>query len=225
MSQYGFVRVPREVEKAIPVVNAPRPRAVVPPPNSETARLVREYAAKELTAPVLNHSLRVFQYSVAIIRDQFPAWDLDQEVLYVTCLLHDIATTDKNMRATKMSFEYYGGILSRELVFNATGGNQDYADAVTEAIIRHQDLTGTGYITTLGLILQIATTLDNVGSNTDLIHIDTVSAINEQFPRLHWLSCFAMVVDTENSRKPWGHTSSLGDDFSKKVICNTFGYN
>nr|CAI6449857.1 CBM_HP1_G0023700.mRNA.1.CDS.1 [Saccharomyces cerevisiae] len=121
--------------------------------------------------------------------------------------------------------EYYGGILSRELVFNATGGNQDYADAVTEAIIRHQDLTGTGYITTLGLILQVATTLDNVGSNTDLIHIDTVRAINEQFPRLHWLSCFATVVDTENSRKPWGHTSSLGDDFSKKVICNTFGYN
>lgn len=104
MSQYGFVRVPREVEKAIPVVNASRPQAVVPPPNSETARLVREYAAKELTAPVLNHSLRVFQYSVAIIRDQFPAWDLDQEVLYVTCLLHDIATTDQNMRATKMSF-------------------------------------------------------------------------------------------------------------------------
>ncbi|CAI4458353.1 CBM_collapsed_G0029640.mRNA.1.CDS.1 [Saccharomyces cerevisiae] len=30
---------------------------------------------------------------------------------------------------------YYGGILSRELVFkHATGGNQDYADAVTEAI-------------------------------------------------------------------------------------------
>ncbi|CAI4720884.1 AEG_G0044130.mRNA.1.CDS.1 [Saccharomyces cerevisiae] len=167
MSQYGFVRVPREVEKAIPVVNASRPRAVVPPPNSETARLSHKD---------------------------------------VIC-------------------EYYGGILSRELVFNATGGNQDYADAVTEAIIRHQDLTGTGYITTLGLILQIATTLDNVGSNTDLIHIDTVSAINEQFPRLHWSSCFAMVVDTENSRKPWGHTSSLGDDFSKKVICNTFGYN
>ncbi|CAI4451761.1 CBK_G0016650.mRNA.1.CDS.1 [Saccharomyces cerevisiae] len=213
MSQYRFVRVPREVEKAIPVVNAPRPRAVVPPPNSETARLVREYAAKELTAPVLNHSLRVFQYSVAIIRDQFPAWDLDQEVLSEYESHEDVIS------------EYYGGILSRELVFNATGGNQDYADAVTEAIIRHQDLTGTGYITTLGLILQIATTLDNVGSNTDLIHIDTVRVINEQFPRLHWLSCFATVVDTENSRKPWGHTSSLGDDFSKKVICNTFGYN
>ncbi|CAI4683057.1 BAH_G0043020.mRNA.1.CDS.1 [Saccharomyces cerevisiae] len=130
------------------------------------------------------------------------------------------------MRATKMSFEYYGGILSRELVFNATGGNQDYADAVTEAIIRHQDLTGTGYITTLGLILQIATTLDNVGSNTDLIHIDTVSAINVQFPRLHWLSCFATVVDTEKLEKTRGATPvSSGDDFSKKVICNTFGYN
>ncbi|CAI6596227.1 CBM_HP2_G0036380.mRNA.1.CDS.1 [Saccharomyces cerevisiae] len=94
---------------------------------------------------------------------------------------------------------------SRELVFNATGGNQDYADAVTEAIIRHQDLTGTGYITTLGLILQIATTLDNVGSNTDLIHIDTVSAINEQFPRLHWLSCLLRWWTLKTSRKPWPH--------------------
>ncbi|CAI6596127.1 CBM_HP2_G0036370.mRNA.1.CDS.1 [Saccharomyces cerevisiae] len=101
MSQYGFVRVPREVEKAIPVVNAPRPRAVVPPPNSETARLVREYAAKELTAPVLKPLFACFSIAVAIIRDQFPAWDLDQGSLYVTCLLHDIATTDKNMRATE----------------------------------------------------------------------------------------------------------------------------
>nr|CAI6410029.1 ADM_HP1_G0006220.mRNA.1.CDS.1 [Saccharomyces cerevisiae] len=121
--------------------------------NSETARLVREYAAKELTRPRSKPLFACFSNSVAIIRDQFPAWGLGIRK-FVRHLLtaHDIATTDKNMRATKMPFEYYGGILSRELVFNATGGNQDYADAVTEAIIRHQDLTGTGYITTLGLI-------------------------------------------------------------------------
>ncbi|CAI4583885.1 CFF_collapsed_G0031910.mRNA.1.CDS.1 [Saccharomyces cerevisiae] len=60
MSQYGFVRVPREVEKAIPVVNAPRPRAVVPPPNSETARLVREICRERIDCPRSKTTLCVF---------------------------------------------------------------------------------------------------------------------------------------------------------------------
>ncbi|EGV65840.1 cyanamide hydratase [Yamadazyma tenuis] len=224
MSKYGFVKVPRSITDAIPDPKPPTKQHVVSLPDSRLSQSILKYAQDNLPIKVLRHSLRVFQYSVAIIKDQFSDWNLDIEVLFVTCLLHDIATTDKNMEATKMSFEFYGGFLSHGLVMEHTG-NQDFSEAVAEAIIRHQDLGESGYITSLGLILQISTILDNVGLNTQYIHIDTVEAINEKYPRDGWLGCFAAAIDNENSKKPWGHTSALGvDKFRDDVLANSFSY-
>lgn len=225
MSQYGFIKVPRDIKKAIGNPNPPTIQPVAQLPDTELAQTVFEYAQQELSTPVLNHSLRCYQYSIAIMKDQFPHWDLDHEVVFVTCLLHDIATTEKNMNATKMSFEYYGGILSGELILTHSNGNKYYAEAVSEAIIRHQDLGESGYITSLGLIIQISTILDNVGLNGEFIHIDTIDAINKKYPRDGWLGCFAKAIDNENKLKPWGHTSALGvDDFRDNVLGNNFRY-
>lgn len=159
------------------------------------------------------------------MKDYFPDWDLDPEVVFVTCLLHDIATTDKNMEATKMSFEFYGGIISGELILRNSNGNKFYAEAVSEAIIRHQDLGESGYITALGLVLQISTILDNVGLNSEYVHLDTIDAINKEYTRDGWLGCFAKAIDNENKLKPWGHTSALGvDEFRDNVLANKFRY-
>lgn len=224
MSKYGFIQVPRDVTAAIKTAK-PTKQGVVPLPDGPMGRFILEYAQKELSPPVLNHSLRVFQYSVAIMKDHFSDWDLDLEVLFVTCLLHDIATTEKNMAATKMSFEFYGGLISGELVLEHTKGDRDYAEAVSEAIIRHQDLGPSGYITSLGLILQISTILDNVGKNTEYIHADTLDAVNKKYSREGWLGCFAHAIDNENKHKPWGHTSALGvDEFRDLVLANNFRY-
>ncbi|EGW33518.1 uncharacterized protein SPAPADRAFT_60862 [Spathaspora passalidarum NRRL Y-27907] len=224
MSSYGFVKISRDVAQAIPNPKPPTPQTNVDLPQTKFAEFVYNYAKEKLPPKVFNHSLRVYFYSLAIIKDQFPEWDLDPEVIYVTSLLHDIGTTDENMHATKLSFESYGGIISRELVLSANG-NKDYADAVCEAIIRHQDLGESGYITTLGLILQISTILDNVGLNTHLIHEDTLNAVNKQFSRDGWLDCFSAAIDRENELKPWGHTSALGvDKFRDDVQANKVKY-
>lgn len=225
MSKYGFIKVPRELEHAIPSVTPPTSQPLVELPNSTLAKFVLKYSTAELPPKVLNHSLRVFQYSVAIIKDQFPHWDLDPEVIFVTALLHDIATTEKNMKATKLSFEFYGGIISRDLIFEHTNGDQDYAEAVAEAIIRHQNLGNTGFITSLGLIIQISTILDNVGENLQYIHRETLSRINEKYLRDGWLGCFASAIDNENRQKPWGHTSQLGpEEFRDNVLRNQLQY-
>ncbi|RLV95918.1 Cyanamide hydratase DDI3 [Spathaspora sp. JA1] len=221
MSSYGFVKISRDVSQAIPNPNPPTPQTTIELPNSKLAQYVHDYAEKKLPLKVFNHSLRVYFYSLAIIHDQFPEWDLNPEVIYVTCLLHDIGTTKENMHATKLSFESYGGIISRELLMSWPTKDQDYADAVCEAIIRHQDLGESGYITTLGLILQISTILDNVGLHLHLIHPDTLDAINRKFPRDGWLDCFSQAIDLENKLKPWGHTSALGvEQFRNDVQAN-----
>ncbi|QLL31142.1 hypothetical protein HG536_0A09590 [Torulaspora globosa] len=225
MSQYGFVKVDREVEKVLREPKAPTAQSVVPVPSGKLAQFFLDYATKELPIGTLNHSLRIFQYGVAIIKDQFPAWDLDEEVIFVTALLHDIGTSDKNLEGTKLSFEYYGAFLSRELILRETGGDADYADAVAEAIIRHQELTTTGYITSLGLILQIVTTLDNVGANTNLIHQDTLYAVNEKYQRFGWATCFSTVLTKEADLKPWCHSTTLDIEvFREKVLNNQVTY-
>ena len=73
-------------------------------------------------------------------------------------MLHDIGTTYKNLRATKLSFEYYGGFLAYDLIIKH-GGSQSLAEGVTEAIIRHQDFIEDGMITTVGQAIQLSTTL------------------------------------------------------------------
>lgn len=221
---YGFTKISRDVNRAIPHPRTPTPLANLTIPTTPLAETVLKYVTSRLPEKVLKHSLRVFFYSCAIIEDQFPEWELEPEAVFVTSLLHDIGTTDENMGATKMSFEFYGGIVSRDLILDQTN-DRDYADAVAEAIIRHQDLGESGYITTLGLIIQISTILDNVGKNDHLIHKDTLKAVNEKYTRDGWLECFAGAIDNENMRKPWGHTSALGvKEFRDGVLGNELEY-
>lgn len=223
MSKYGFVKIERDASTALPNPKPPTPQKIELP-HGKIEEAILEYAKTELNEQTLNHSLRVYSYSVAIIIDQFPDWDLDLGVLLTTSLLHDIGTTEKNMSATKMSFEFYGGLIAREWVLEKTK-DTDYADAVSEAVIRHQDLGTTGNITTLGLILQISTILDNVGKHTQYIHEDTLDYVNRKYPRNGWKSCFAKVISTENTQKPWGHTTALGEtEFRKGVLDNNFEY-
>ena len=94
------------------------------------------------------------------MKNHFPEWEYTSETYYLSCLLHDIATTPKNLRATKLSFEYYGGMIAHDII-TKNGGSQDLAESVTEAIIRHQDFIMNGMITTVGQVLQLATTLGN----------------------------------------------------------------
>ncbi|CAI5756740.1 unnamed protein product [Candida verbasci] len=225
-SIYGFDKIERDVEKAIPNKRPPTAQLNTELPlKKPLSKFIHDYAKEKLPIEAFNHSVRVYLYSLAIIHDQFPDWKLDHEVIFVTSLLHDIGTTDHNLKATKMSFEFYGGIISRDLILKQTDCNQEFADAVTEAIIRHQDLGESGYITTLGLILQISTILDNVGKNTDLIHKDTLNVINKKYSREGWLSCFANVIESENKLKPWSHTTSLGiNDFKSGVLGNKVNY-
>lgn len=97
------------------------------------------------------------------MKTHFPSWTYDHETYYLACLLHDIGTAEKYFKTTKLSFEFKGAIVARNLILSA-GGVEDQADSVCDAIIRHQDIfVNGGNITMIGQILQLATILDNVG--------------------------------------------------------------
>ena len=157
----------------------------------------------------------------AIRTQQFPDWHLGDETYLLACLLHDIGTTEKNLHGTLLSFEFYGGILSLNLLSKTLHAPLAQAEAVCEAVIRHQDIGTSGKITTLGQLIQLATIFDNMGGHKELVHIDTIKSVVERWPRKGWSRCFANTVREENGTKPWAHTTSLGEaDFPNGVEGN-----
>lgn len=182
MSQHGFTALPRDINVLLngrKNIKNPEPVTVndIMLPETPLAKKVQEFAKRELReetynqyippllSPLLlsgqllngdNSSMRVYYFGRAIQEQQFPDWDLSAETYLITALLHDIGTTEKHMAATKMSFEFYGGFLAREFLIKH---DVELAEAVAEAVIRHQDLGTSGKITSLGLLIQLATIL------------------------------------------------------------------
>lgn len=94
---------------------------------------------------------------------QFPSWEFTDETWLLACLLHDIGTTDKNIQGTLMSFEFYGGLIALDLLHKQHKAPIEQAESVAEVIIRHQDIGNVGTITTLGLLIQLATIFGEFG--------------------------------------------------------------
>lgn len=140
------------------------------------------------------------------------------ETFYLACLLHDIGTTPSNISATHMSFETYGGFLALDLL-QQWGAPREQAESVCEAIVRHQDLGETGEITSVGGLLHVATLLDNIGGNVELLHTETIESVVQAYPRNKWTSCFASTVRKEIDLKPWSHSTAI-ENFAENVESN-----
>ncbi|KAF9881857.1 hypothetical protein CkaCkLH20_01003 [Colletotrichum karsti] len=186
-----------------------------------------KYAKERLHAPTFNHSMRVFYYGMAITKQQFPekAATFSPATWALTCLLHDIGTAEENLATTRMSFDIYGGIKALGVLKDHCA-RSDQAEAVCEAIIRHQDMGVDGTITYLGQLIQLATLYDNVGRHPNvkefdrMIHEATRREINEAHPRLGWCSFFAGTIRKEEGIKPWCHSTHIVD-FDKDIESNT----
>ncbi|KIJ33773.1 hypothetical protein M422DRAFT_264231 [Sphaerobolus stellatus SS14] len=178
-------------------------------PDTELVKKAKAFVKAKLNEPTWNHSHRVYIYGTAVVRKHFPTWNYDNESYYLSCLFHDIGTADDYLSTTKMSFEFKGAIIAREFLLKE-GAEEDLADAVCEAIIRHQDIFVTGgNITTVGQVIQLATIIDNVGLRANLIAPSLIEATIAAFPRIKWSSCFSSVIYKELTLKPWCHTSTF----------------
>ncbi|KAK8112723.1 putative Cyanamide hydratase [Apiospora sp. TS-2023a] len=188
---------------------------------------VQEYVRRELPEPTFNHSMRVYNFGYCILKDQFPEHfeSFSLSTWALTALLHDIGTSQHNLRCTRLSFEFWGGFHAMNLLtswaFPVLGSESSaarpQAEAVAEAIIRHQDLGTEGTISLLGQVVQLATVYDNMGLRPGLVHARTRDAVVGKWPRLGWSGCFESVIREEMGLKPWAHTSHLGEAFPKGV--------
>ncbi|RDW62476.1 hypothetical protein BP6252_11909 [Coleophoma cylindrospora] len=190
-------------------------------PDTPVVKACLEYAQAELPPHTFNHSMRVFYYGMAMRTQQFPEWEFTAETWLLTCLFHDIGTVDKHTHGTLLSFEFFGGYLALDVI-QRNSGPVEQAESVAEAIIRHQDSAEVGTITTIGLLIQIATQFeDNMGFRSELIHPGTIEDVTMAYPRRNWSSCFSAKIREENAVKEWAHSTALGfDEFPDSVKNN-----
>ncbi|RFN50633.1 cyanamide hydratase [Fusarium flagelliforme] len=229
----GWTAVPVSAKKIIDSVVKlqeipPYKTQDIPFPSED--KLVAEaqaFAKARLSPEAYNHSMRVFYWGTIIAKRLLPehAQSLSPATWALTCLLHDIGTAEAYFTSTRMSFDIYGGIKAME-VLKVLGGSTDQAEAVAEAIIRHQDMGVDGTITFLGQLIQLATLYDNVGAYEGIedfgswIDETTRDSINNLFPRHGWCSWFACTVRKEVSNKPWCHTTHI-PQFDQQMEANT----
>ncbi|KAM0546944.1 hypothetical protein ACHAPJ_010604 [Fusarium lateritium] len=200
---------------------------IVFPSKDKLVSEAQTFIKARLSPEAYNHSMRVFYWGSIIAKRLLPkhAEVLSPATWALTCLLHDIGTAEAYFTSTRMSFDVHGGIKAME-VLKVLGGSTDQAEAVAEAIIRHQDMGLDGTITFLGQLIQLATLYDNVGVYEGIedfgswIDDTTRDNINKAFPRNRWCSWFACTVRKEVTNKPWCHTTHI-PRFDKKMEANT----
>ncbi|EFR02903.1 cyanamide hydratase [Nannizzia gypsea CBS 118893] len=242
---FGFTAVEASAEKlfdqiglrdmppppVIPVSDTPIPKTIL-------ADRIQGYAKVHLPTPTFHHSMRVYHFGIAIKRYAFPTWAFSDETYFITCMLHDIGTTEENLRASRMSFELYGGFLAMDLLQypidehastivdpekRVTASNA-LAESVVEAIMRHQDIRDTGKITALGQLIQLATIFDNIGGHEQLLSPETVKDVIKHYPRIQWNNCFAATIRKEVSLKPWANSTTLGtEEYPSRIANNPVG--
>ncbi|KAI0093084.1 hypothetical protein BDY19DRAFT_407114 [Irpex rosettiformis] len=228
--KYGWTAVPRDASILLSPISenfsTPAPdfdiQSLLNFDGSSDASLLKhsaDFVKEKLSEATLNHSLRVYVYGAALVRHHFPTWKFSdwREAYYLSCLFHDIGTADFYLpqskeevdNKSKLSFEFKGGIVARDFILQHAGV-EDLADAVCEAVIRHQDvLVQGGNITIVGQVLQLATLIDNVSANAHLISAALVRHTITAFPRLKWSSCFVSVLHKEFETKPWCHSTTF----------------
>ncbi|KAF9510417.1 hypothetical protein BS47DRAFT_1364526 [Hydnum rufescens UP504] len=138
---------------------------------------------------------RVFYLGQATARNHFPGHSLDLEAYYLSGLFHDIGCSENNLRATKMSFEFYGGIIARGWLLR-NGTDQNLADSVAETIFRH----------------------------TDCFRYRKPHSTRSNHPIDNLGQCFGDTMQMELNLKPWSHTTALlKDEFVNAARENPYG--
>lgn len=184
--RFGLEAVPRDVDAVLAglsVQSTAQSFALsdLAPPDTPLAKSIHDYAKQQLNAETYRHSMRVYYIGMAVLRTYFAnTWGkslaADPTPWFLSTMLHDIGTTDANIASTHLSFEYFGGMLARELILKTAAKHdldaayaQGVADSACETIIRHQDVGKRGFVSANTLLIHIGTLFGVLSASDDCL--------------------------------------------------------
>jgi hypothetical protein len=167
-------------------------------PPTPTSALALEVARRFCSPALLNHSIR--SYAWAVDHAERNGIRFDAELLFVAAALHDVGIVPEFDSHT-VPFEHAGGHVAWTFAAGA-GWPAVRRERVSEVIVRHMwdevDVT----VDAEGHLLELATSLDISGRNSDHWNPELVASVLDALPRFdlatEFVACFADQAD----RKP-----------------------
>jgi HD domain len=167
-------------------------------PASAPTRGAFTLASNYLSASLLNHSARSYLWGAAI--GIVSGTEFDEELLYVSAMLHDLGLVEA-FDNHALPFEEAGGHVVRAFGIGA-GWSPERCTRAAEIIVQHMQDSVDATADPEGFLLQRATALDISGRHIDLVAPDLRREVLREWPRLSLATEFDECLARQAARKP-----------------------
>jgi hypothetical protein len=186
-------------------------------PSTPAAAAALSVATRFYSPALLNHCLRSYLWATTYRTAHGIA--VDDELLYVSAMLHDIGLTDP-FDSHRVQFEVAGGDLA--WVFGvAAGWPADRAARATEIIVRHMREDVSADVDPESHVLQVATSWEIVGRRPEEFPAEVRAEILSRHPRQGFGGEFLACFQDQAGRKPGGAAAaSVTNDVAGRIAGN-----
>jgi hypothetical protein len=186
-------------------------------PQSPAATAALSVASRFYSPALLNHCIRSYLWGAMYATAHGIAFD--DELYYVSAMLHDIALTEP-FDSHRVAFENAGGDLA--WVFGvAAGWPDDRAARASEIIVLHMRPDVPADVDPESHLLQVATSWDVVGHRPEEFSPEQRAGLLARYPREGFAAEFASCFQDQASRKPDSAAArSIANDGARKMAAN-----
>jgi HD domain-containing protein len=186
-------------------------------PQTPAATASLTVATRFYTPALLNHCIRSYLWGTEYAAAHGIAFD--DELYYVSAMLHDIGLTEP-FDSHRLAFEEAGGDLAWVLGV-ASGWPQDRAARAMEIIVLHMRPDVPASTDPESHLLQVATSWDVVGHRPEEFPPETRAKIVGSYPRLAFGAEFTACFTDQAQRKPNGAAAaSIANNGAAKIAAN-----
>ena len=186
-------------------------------PQSPAALTALSVATRFCSPALLNHSVRSYLWGV--MYGTAHGITFDDELYYVSALLHDIGLTAP-FDSHRLAFEDAGGRLA--WIFGvAAGWSQERAARAEEIIVLHMRDDVSPAVDPESHLLQIATSWDVTGRRPELFPPEVRVETLARYPRLGFGAEFLSCFEDQARRKPGSAAAaSISKDVAGRIAAN-----
>jgi hypothetical protein len=186
-------------------------------PQTPAATAALSVATRFYTPALRNHCIRSYLWGAEYAKAH--GIEFDDELYYVSAMLHDIGLT-KPFDSHRLPFEVAGGDLA--WVFGvAAGWSEDRAARADEIIVLHMRDDVPAADDPESHLLQVATSWDVVGRRPEEFPPQLRATVVERYPRLGFGAEFTACFADQAQRKPDGAAAaSIANNGAAKIAAN-----
>jgi hypothetical protein len=186
-------------------------------PQTAAATAARVVATRFYSPALLNHCIRSYLWGTTYAAEHGIAFD--DELLYVSAMLHDIGLTDA-FDSHRVHFEQAGGNLA--WVFGmAAGWSAERAERAAEIIVLHMSGDVSASADPESHVLQVATSWEVVGRRPELFPEQARAEMLARYPRHGFGDEFLACFEDQALRKPDSSAAaSIANNGARRIKAN-----